>query len=424
MNTINATYRLPAYTLSKTKVMKISHYQQTFWLSFILLMAYFSYMPNIPSILPYLFSTFGIIGVFFYGQLPTNIHAERIAVFLLFFLLSTIASTFRLLLSSEHIGSDYLPVLQSLAYPVFSLILVISLGAGITYNRPHCFYTALIIALTQATFALANTLVGPLTLPVLGRLEKGRAIFFTSLGSSSGLMANVNYYSMSQLMLFWFLLGTSKSTSIKKPYIRTILALVLLSTILGSSRGVMCCLFITLFLYWMIRKEISAPRIVGYTLMFAVISYSITTFIASNDDFQHDIRVNRGLNGREIRWESAFIEIRKSPWLGHMINYSVETGTDDLGSAQSTTITSLLRVGILGTFAWLIAILYGVILGIQRPQSAWALCALVSWILDGFARTYSFGGVGLIPLIALLALIDIISYTPARHIHPSTSCRR
>ncbi len=388
------------------------HQVQTAWLAFAIASGFSSYLVNMPKLPAYSATLIGLAGILIYGRCPVTRMARNMKWLVVAFAFATAITMTRLILFAPDMLDDLQDVLQVSAYPIVAGLLLFSFRSGVAQGRPALFYLAAAIGLAQAIVASANSLIGPLTIPGVGELVRGRAIFFSGIESSAGVLANVNYYAATQVMLFWLAMATRRQTRLTGTVSGMICAIILISSLLGSSRGATLAAIVSLYVYWTIRHSRSGARMIFGIAVFSLLAYGAVSLVTSSDDVQSAIRVHKGLNGRDVRWESAMDAIAEHPWLGMGLEVEVEASSSAVGSAQNTLIMSLLRVGVLGSVPWILLVLFCLVRSVRCKVPAWAPCAVVVWLIDGTVRVYSLGGIGLIPMIAALGLAEIIA-TPS-----------
>jgi hypothetical protein len=318
--------------------------------------------------------------------------------------------------------------LMLLSYPLVTAALV---SRGRVLDDPFTARVLACIGVANGVVATANSLVGPLSLPLGITLDHHRAIFLTAVPSSAGLVSNVNYYAIVQVLIGWALVGTA-DRAVRPPgdarnrWLRPLAIAVMASSIVGSSRGGVLSLLASALAYTVLRIRGTAGRAMLAASLGAIVTAGAVVVHRFQDVITVGLRIYKGLNDRDVIWEAARELFTSRPWLGWASVSTVETELLLLGSTnasvQSTWIMLLLRNGLVGT-ALLTALLVAVTLVVVRDARlrhahAWAIALVVAWVVNSFVRTFSLGGIGFVPLLAALAIGRLLATTGPRSSPP------
>jgi len=316
-----------------------------------------------------------------------------------------LATVMSLVINYQYVSED---AFQSLLYPF--IFLLVLLGAYRILQDLGYWGSRLIIL-----FFVANGLTAALSvlgvfssLPLFGEILRGRYIFGTNIASSAGLIWNVNYYSITQLLGFWLSIFCFHYFRFNRYWIGVSI-LIGASIIFGSSRSVSLSFIASLAMYLYLNSSVSLKRLFevgGGVLVFFL--GALYTYVANDADLSVSLRVDRGLNGRDELWEYAFGLFEKSPVFGIFSIAEIERLlVADAGSAnttlQNTFLFTLIRLGIFGVFfllLFVLACIIGFIGNKNKTKADFALfCCFLCLIFDSMVRTYSLGGIGFGPLM-------------------------
>jgi O-antigen ligase len=129
-------------------------------------------------------------------------------------------------------------------------------------------------------------------------------------------------------------------------------------------------------------------------------------------------RFERGLNSRDEIWATVLLAYMERPLFGWGMDAGWAMGWASAGefegsSAHSGYLHTLLRIGGVGAlvvYGGLVYLLWwsfkGSLVALVENQIAWA--SVVLYLVNSIFRTYSFGGVGLLPIVAALGLSVIL----------------
>jgi len=142
----------------------------------------------------------------------------------------------------SHTGAEPLSLAQELFYPIVlcvGSIVLWRIQSGSIFGLDR-----LVLGVGLANFGVA--LLGTFgvldSVPLFGPIETGRWVFGTTLPSASGLAFNVNYFAVTQATLFFFYGIMTGDRS--GPRRSAVLWLLALSSLWGSSRGVLLSLVV------------------------------------------------------------------------------------------------------------------------------------------------------------------------------------
>jgi O-antigen ligase len=348
---------------------------------------------------------------------------------LLAFLFSTAFALFSALtilraeFSYSQGNTSLLVLLQELSYPAVTLFLVL-LGFRLIYSdRTLLIRIILILAMANFLVAVLGILGFVTYVPLFGDVHTGRYIFFTGIASSNGLMFNVNYYATTQATLFFFygvIQSLTKDSLSRKDYF--VLFLLFCSTFLGSSRGVsvaiMGALIVIYFIALLFERNPGMKRVFLFLLLVTagvliVVLDFRSLYYEYYDTLYTGLRLGRGLNLRDTIWSSGIELWLQRPFLGWgAANASLLTGIESgLGdrSLHSGYVYSLVRGGLIGLFVSFGFVFFCVLWGLGLNKRSWfeyrwAVAAVSFYLISTATRTYSIGGLGLLPLLLGIAM--------------------
>jgi len=363
----------------------------------------------------YLIALFAVVSLFGLWKIPSAIRIALAAAGCVAALLVTVVSMVR----SPYAGA-WAETIQSLAYPLvgFALLLV---GWRFRCSRPTAVARFLVgVGALNFTVSLLAATGVISSIPLIGPIETGRVVFGTDLRSSAGLFFNVNYYATVQAVIFmlhgWALSLQHRPVTPVQLFVSAMLAL---STLMGSSRGVTAGLLVVFLLLALLRlPTMSGRKKLAIAFAGVVVAGIIAFVVVQNWDWVYTaFRVGKGLNYRDIVWGAGIEVWADRPWLGwgYMAAASERLGSmiGHGGSLQSAYLQTLIRGGVLLTVATyglvLAVVFYG--LGFRKDlwvRYRWPLALVVFWLVNSFVRTYSFGGLGLMPVTAGIALSALL----------------
>lgn len=297
---------------------------------------------------------------------------------------------------------------QSLLYP-FVFLFVLLGGRNILYDLTDKGAKLIILFFCINGLVAFASVMGLLSsLPVFGDITRGRYIFGTNIQSSAGLIWNVNYYAITQLVGFWVSIIVFLYYRLSKFWLMLIF-LIASSTIMGSSRGVTSALILSLLIYGYFHSSFSVRRlmeILGGIFVFSL--GALFAYVSSNEQLSTSLRLDRGTNGRDELWRYAFELFADAPMLGLFSIEKIKTLLVVDGGLQNTTVQNtflftLVRLGLLGVFFVLLFVLAAVSNFMRNKHKTSVdvaiFCCFFCLILDSMVRSYSLGGAGFAPFM-------------------------
>ena len=307
-------------------------------------------------------------------------------------------------------------ILQNLSYPiVLFFLLVVGFRFAMTGSTDLVLFMC-VLAVMNGTVACASSLGVLKSIPVLGEITTGRYIFGTNISSSPGLTFNVNYYATTQACFFfsyaWLQEARKKSLS---RFDICVLAALFATSLIGSSRGTLVAMMAGLLALNVIiivagssRERRRSIVVVSFAILIAVIA------ISSYPDVVYSVfRLERGLNYRDVIWRAGLSLWAERPILGWgsgIGSLLTKAGPDDLlgQSLQSGYMHTLLRGGLLLFCVTYSTLIFAVIWGLGKNkrlwyQYRWPVAIIVFYGVSSLVRTYSVGGLGLLPIMLGLA---------------------
>lgn len=257
------------------------------------------------------------------------------------------------------------------------------------------------------------------SLPFFGDIGTGRYIFFTALPSSASIYWNVNYYAAAQAAGFWLIVAILPPSEFNRKNI-FILVFVGFSVFLGSSRSISLSFIFTLILFFVLRQG----RVIRISLL--LFGALLIIFILGVDvdslsvETQVALRLDRGLNSRDILWEVGIHLLSRSMFFGYGYTDVIGDLMLENGAPTTTLQNSFLTLSLLfGLFVsltfYLISIFY-ILKYVVKDRSSMCVksdavvCLFVFLLIDGIVRSFVFGGVGLLPLLLSCALAYLMNY--------------
>lgn len=373
----------------------------------VLILSILSYSLILPKNLAYLATLSCIFFFALYGK------KSGLSKFRFFFFLTIIYAIISLISILNYGIFSVKDIFQAIMYPFSGLLLLIFGAQMLASLRKRECYFLLFFFLFNGVIALSNSLFGPFNIPSIGVLPVGRVIFGTSIPSSAGLLWNVNYYSITQAIGFWLCFYIFDRIIINKRLIGFCLLLISLSVLIGSSRSISLGFVFSIIFYFSLKKLTRSKAFILIITIGAILLFSpfIEHFLYGDWAYQN-LRIYKGFNSRDLIWDSALKMISTRPILGWGSISSIENALiTDFGapttSVQNSIILSVVRVGFLGTIFWVIIVTIPLLKAFRCTSCASLLkllSAIILIIIDSFFRTYSYGGVGFIPLIFLIYL--------------------
>lgn len=310
-----------------------------------------------------------------------------------------------LLSNYDNITDD---AFQSLLYPFVYLFVLLG-GRNVLYDLTSQGAKLVILFFCINGLVAFASVMGLLSsLPIFGDITRGRYIFGTSIQSSAGLIWNVNYYAITQLVGFWVSIIVFLNYRLSKFWLMLIF-LIACSTIMGSSRGVTSALILSLLIYGYFHVGFSVKRlmeILGGIFVFSL--GALFAYVSSNEQLSTSLRLDRGTNGRDELWQYAFELFSDAPLLGLFSIEKIKTLLVVDGGLQNTTVQNtflftLVRLGILGVLFLTLFVLAAVSNFIKNKQKSSVdiaiFCCFFCLVLDSMVRSYSLGGVGFAPFM-------------------------
>lgn len=338
-----------------------------------------------------------------------------------------LASCLSVITNFNDISAD---MIQSLAYPLILIFLVLG-GWRVIFDTQGIHAKLVIILFTTNASVAFLSVAGLISeLPLFGEITRGRFIFGTSIPSSAGLIWNVNYFAITQLVGFWLSYFIFSKNSLNKRWVVP-LAFIALSIPLGSSRSITLSFLLSILIFLYIFSSKGLKKIILAVFAFSVFfSSSFYAYIINSDEIATSLRLDRGLNGRDELWEYGFNLFLDSPLFGmgsieRMKQLLTETAGLHNTTVQNSILFTMIRIGSLGTFfmiSFLIYSFYKFITAVNKTKFDAALfCCFFALILDSMVRSYSLGGVGLSPFI--MSLIATYFASHEFNSHASNSCQ-
>jgi O-antigen ligase len=358
----------------------------------------------------------GLCGLVLALPVMCRTRAQNVLVICLLMLSVSLAS---MLLATDYSTSTLL-IVQTGLYPIVLAILLLHGWQVLGSNRQALATFAACLGLVNGLVALLSSLGVITSLPLIGTIETGRLIFGTSIPSSTGLAFNVNYYATLQgtlFLLYSWLVSDGGGRS--KRYHVAIGAYLLGSSLIGSSRGVLAGL-IAVGIVWLALRLVrwryrAKLQVVLVALPFIALGVLLVApaWPAAADA----LRVDRGLNYRDALWSAGLELWMERPLLGY--GYAAATSdllghmVDRAGSLHSGYLETLNRGG-----ALLFGLVYGSVITIVLSalrlsrdrwcRNGWPVAIVVFWLVNSAFRTFTLGGLGLLPVAAGLALSSIL----------------
>ena len=274
----------------------------------------------------------------------------------------------------------------------------------------------LIVMLGGVNFAVALAasfgVVG--ALPPFGDIQVGRYVFGTSVQSSSGLNFNVNYFAVTQAALFWFY-GVSTRRTRQRVDI-WILVFLAASSVWGSSRGVLLALFAGL-LTLLLLEAFHGPRRGARRARWAIVSIVVVIgggIYMAPDHLYDAFRLYKGLNSRDHIWDTGVRLWLERPLFGwgadvEVAKRFVAGALPEGQSLHSGYLHTLVRGGLSAAFFTYGFFVCALAWGLGRRGTVWyaerwPVAIVVFYLVNAAFRTYSVGGLGLLPALAALGL--------------------
>lgn len=341
----------------------------------------------------------------------------------------------------ESASGSILSNLQVILQPLI-FFLLIGGGRAIHRVRKTPIKNAILI------MAGINALVGLLgsfgilsSVPFFGKVTQGRFIFGTSLPSSNGLAMNVNYFATVQASLAFLYAWLSHQESGHNGLTRQNrfwFFLLLASSVIGSSRGVLLASGVGLgtVVFIDLIAGVKGERKLARKAILLTIATAICAGLVFPDKVSDLLRLERGLNARDVIWAEALESWWSSPIIGLGGEARSVLIEDSSGEVQSRSLHSgyltVLQSGgiVLFVLSYLIIPLAFIIgLGPSRRlwrRGKWAVAILTFYLVNSIFRNFAIGGVGLLPVIAAVAISAILfmrrENNYAKQVHLSGNC--
>lgn len=324
------------------------------------------------------------------------------------------------LIREAHSAESYASIAQALSYPIVAFLLLAAGHGAIAFDTAIIRHVIAVLAAANMAVALLSIVGGASEVPFFGDIESGRYIFGTTIHSSSGLMSNANYFATTQASLFFlFAILTIYAKGRFDRKDRFILLLIGASSILGSSRGT--TLAMACGLASVLASASRKGSIIRKLCLLSIAGGIIAIPLYFHDAFYSIFRLSKGLNMRDDIWSVAIDAWLERPLFGWGINTGWVMGTFSAGDLESTSTHSgylqlLVRGGIVSFLLVYGFLLSAVYTGMRSRKDAlvkhrWSLASVVFYLVASGFRTYSFGGLGLLPLLAGIA-VSIIFHAP------------
>lgn len=383
-----------------------------FFIGMVFLGSYFSYLNFRQPIIGYLI-VLGFLFIFCYSSKKIVISNKTILLSITL-LIITLLSAF----NAEKIS--VVGFTQLLFYPL-GLLLIFTMQSNLKYQNKDYLYRVgdfiLVFLLLNISVAITNSIIGPISLPVLGTLELGRTMFFLPLRTSGGLLFGINYFAISSVVLpliavYFYQLSSHKISGLRK----LSLLICFLSIILASSRSVTAIAFLIFVLYRM-NKYFDARRIIFITFIMictvSILGGSLYAYLLTDDDLSHSLRLYKGLNNRDDIWLAAETIIMNNPILGAGSISTFESKLIQYGSpttaVQNMYILAFLKNGLFGLIFLVLLLTYTLYKAYKNNTQYLSLYFIVILsIIDGFFRSYSIGGFGVVSLSLTFAISALL----------------
>jgi O-antigen ligase len=230
------------------------------------------------------------------------------------------------------------------------------------------------------------------------------------------LTFNVNYYSASQASLFWLYGIVGHRCRGNSRWDRLVLAFLFTSSLWGSSRGALLALGgagLAFLLIIVVCGQGRRAKRAGILLATVVVA-SLVGFLVFYDQIYDIFRLAKGLNMRDRIWSRGFELWQQRPLLGWGLDVNVakrfEAGPLPEGkSLHSGYLYTLVRGG-LALFVFSYGLLVSALIwGLGRRRELWlryrwAAGAVIFYLINAAFRTFSLGGLGLLPVLAAVGL--------------------
>lgn len=369
------------------------------------------------ALLGYVFAISALIIALLVTQKLSSIVAQRVSIFVFLFAIVTLLSA----LSNTAGSVSWIELGQALTYPA-TLGLLLLVGYRILHFAHRSLgWFIVFLASANCLVGLAGSagfvsVAGP-----FGEVDQGRLIFGTNFRSSNGLALNVNYYAATQAAL-GFLYALFRS--VKVPNVGradwAIIGAILVSSLIGSSRGVTVGILASIIVVLVI-DALGARNSVKWRARGLIVLSGLLVIVSTGvywEEIYDIFRFARGLNMRDEIWAAVMVAWFERPWLGWGLETGSAMGLVTSGelegrSAHSGYLHTLLRLGFVGVvvvYGGLLYFLWWSLNGnptlVAENKLAWS--CVVLYLANSMFRTYSFGGVGLLPLVGALAISVLI----------------
>lgn len=328
-------------------------------------------------------------------------------------------SVFSIILNLSVVSLD---MVQTLLYPIV-FMLVLAGGRDLIYDLGTRGAKVVISFFVLNALVAIMTVLGVLeSLPLFGEIVRGRYIFGTNIASSAGLICNVNYYAVTQLVGFWVCMFCYERYQLRRKWF-WITLFVCCSVIIGSSRSCTATLLLSLLMYLYFKLGRNG-KMIYWLCVGAVVMASgfIVRTIMNNEWLYTTLRIYRGLNNRDDLWLLGWKFVLDSPFFGigsieQIKNLMMENLGWQISSVQNSFLFSLLRIGFLGTGVVVMIIIIAILRFLtHRDKSETYIicfCTLSAVLMDSMVRTYTLGGIGFVPVVMSIC-ISILVYGDKR----------
>ena len=379
--------------------------------------AVLSYMSqSVGQLVGYILALSGLAGLALSWPIVSRARVQIVFVLCMGMLLISLFS----MLAANQYATGMRFVIQSAMYPLVLAALLLYGWRVLESDRKKLARLVAGVGTLNAVVALLASLGLVSSLPLVGEISTGRYIFGTQIPSSTGMAINVNYYSTLQGSIFllygWLL---SDLGARRKWYHLGIGAFLLGTILIGSSRGVAAAMMAAgtawlaiHFLHLRFQTKLQYLPLAGSFMLVA--AYLV---VAHWGWVSEAFRFDRGLNFRDVIWSAGIQLWLERPLMGYGYAGATSEMLGDMigraGSLHSGYLSTLNRGGVLlfmFVYGGVIAIvLLG--LGMSRERwwrNRWPVAIVVFWLANSAIRTFNLGGLGLLPVAAVLALSVIL----------------
>ncbi|QIB65973.1 O-antigen ligase family protein [Kineobactrum salinum] len=331
-----------------------------------------------------------------------------------FFLVYMTGTLVSIMLSGSYRG--LLSLGQTIMYPLCFGFLIASGYKYLWCSRRSILVLLVFLAFGNATVALLGAIGAISSVPFFGEVGQGRYIFGTTMHSSNGLAFNVNYYATIQGAMFFLYAIMAGAGGRRIAGINAfVLVMIFASSLIGSSRGGLVS-FCAAFLSVGLIARPSIFTIKGSALLLGSIAAGVAILAnlgAIGAYLYEALRLWKGLAMRGDLWSAAWELWMMRPvfgWgdLGGEGLATITYGEYEGSSMHSGYLNTLVRGGMVQFFASFGFVVFALLWGLGRSRvrwyiNRWAVGGIVFYLVNAIFRTYSIGGLGLLPVIVLIA---------------------